>query len=149
MSNRHLSRTIAMQTLYEWQFNHHSQKMQALIDKNLKNNFITDDDGINFVQEIVRGVTKNLESLDKTIEKYAPEWPIDKITGVDLAILRIGVYEIMFAKQNPPKVVINESIEMAKTFCGESAGKFVNGVLGSIYNKTQEAVNNKQEVKNE
>ena len=135
--NRHFSRTIAMQTLYEWQFNHHSQKMQELIDRYSQDNS-QDEEGKKFIEEIVRGVTKHLKEIDKTIEEYAPEWPIDKIDGVDLSILRIGIFEMLYQKINPEKVVINESIEIAKTFGGESSGKFVNGVLGAIYNKTQE-----------
>jgi len=132
MSNRHLSRTIAMQTLYEWDFNHRSQKLGELIEQNIRDNRIETD--INFVEDLVRGVTKNLEEIDKIIEKYAPEWPIDKVTIIDRNILRLGIYEMKIEKQAPPKVIINEAIEMAKTFGGESSGKFVNGVLGAVFN---------------
>lgn len=137
MSTRHLSRTIAMQTLFEWDFNHHSQKMQKLIEENIKQ-YAVGLKNTSFVEELVRGVTKNLEAIDKIIEKYAPEWPIDKITIIDRNVLRIAIYEMLFEKEVPPKVVINESIEIAKTFGAESSGKFVNGVLGSIFNDIEE-----------
>jgi len=146
MPNRHLLRTTAMQALYEWQFNHHSQKISEVIKASIENSSIDSEQSV-FVEEIVRGVTKNLEEIDKTIVKYAPEWPIEKIAGVDLSVLRIGIYEMLIEKSNPPKVVINEAIETAKTFGGESSGKFVNGVLGSIYNKTQDTDNSTQEEK--
>lgn len=145
MSNRHLSRTLAMQTLYEWDFNHRSQKLQDLISENIKD-YAGGMEDINFVDKLVRGVTKNLPQIDKVIEKYATEWPVDKITIIDRSILRIGIYEMIFepvksdksdhgpGKEVPPKVIINECIEMAKTFGGESSGKFVNGVLGAVYN---------------
>jgi len=133
MSNRHLSRTIAMQTLFEWDFNHHSQKMAKLIEENIEQ-YATGLRDVSFIEGLVRGVTKNLKEIDEIIIKYAPEWPINKITIVDRNVLRIAIYEMFFEKQVPLKVVINESIEIAKTFGAESSGKFVNGVLGSIYN---------------
>lgn len=144
MSNRHLARTIAMQTLYEWQFNHHSQKIQELIDSNIKEHASGMED-ISLVEILVRGVTKRLVEIDELIRKYAPEWPIDKITTIDLTVLRIGIFELLFNtpltveekkeidKNTPAKVVINEAIEIAKTFGGSSSSKFVNGVLGAIY----------------
>jgi N utilization substance protein B len=125
-----------MQILFEWQFNHHSQKMNDVIESNLKNGIGQGEDS-SFVEALVRGVTKNLEAIDKIIVEHAPEWPIEKINGVDLSILRLAIFEMNFLKENPPKVVINESIEMAKTFGGSSAGKFVNGVLGAIFEKEE------------
>ncbi len=138
-----------MQTLFEWDFNHHSQKMQKLIEENIKQ-YAGGLKDASFVEDLVRGVTKNLEAIDKIIEKYAPEWPIDKITIIDRNVLRIAIYEMLFEKEVPPKVVINESIEIAKAFGAESSGKFVNGVLGSIFNDLQEGklkTNEKQEQK--
>ncbi|MBU4360564.1 transcription antitermination factor NusB [Candidatus Parcubacteria bacterium] len=131
MSNRHLSRTIAMQTLYEWDFNHRSQKLKELIEKNTQENMVGDDRD-EFVEILVRGVTKNLDKIDEKIQKYAPEWPIDKITIVDRNVLRLGLYEMLYQKEVPEKVIINEAIEMAKAFGGSSSGKFVNGVLGAV-----------------
>ena len=83
--------------------------------------------------ELTEGVAKNLPSIDEIITKHAPEWPMDQIPVVDRNVLRLGVYELMFLKQVPPKVAINEAVELGKTFGGESSGKFVNGVLGTIY----------------
>ena len=86
---------------------------------------------------IVKGVANNLSEIDKTITKYAPEWPLEQITNIDRNVLRIGVYEIAYDPEIPEKVAINEAIELAKTFGGESSGKFVNGVLGSVYKNIQ------------
>lgn len=137
MSNRHLSRTIAMQTLFEWDFNHHSQKMAKLIEENIEQ-YAAGLKDVSFVESLVRGVTKHLKEIDEIIVKYAPEWPIEKITIIDRNVLRLAIYEMLFEKSVPPKVVINESIEIAKTFGSETAGKFVNGVLGAIFNDIEE-----------
>ena len=138
MSNRHLSRTIAMQTLYEWDFNHRSQKLQNLIQENIEQ-FAVQSDETKFIEDLVRGITKNLPQIDETIVKYAPEWPIEKITIIDRNVLRIGIYEMMIEKQTPSKVIINEAIELAKTFGGNSSGKFINGVLGAILNDIEKS----------
>jgi len=134
MSNRHLSRTIAMQSLYEWDFNRMDIKeLSAITEKNLKE-FAPAFDDNGFVMRIVKGVTNNLKEINNLITKYAPEWPLEQITIVDRNVLRIGIYELRFSKgEIPPKVAINEAIELAKSFGGESSGKFINGVLGTIY----------------
>jgi len=137
MSNRHLARTIAMQSLYQWDFNRSkNENIDELIQHNLQE-FAPDFDDENFSHNLVTGVQKEINNIDKLITKYAPEWPIDQITMVDRNVLRIGVYELKFDKDIPPKVAINEAIELAKTFGGESSGKFVNGVLGAIYKDIQ------------
>lgn len=133
MSNRHLARTIAMQTLFTWDF---SGKKDKEIDKIIAHNFENfapnfDDNG--FVEAKVKSVLDNLKKIDSLITKYATEWPLDQITIVDRNILRIGTYELLMEEDIPPKVAINEAIEIAKTFGGESSGKFVNGVLGAMY----------------
>jgi len=138
MSNRHLARTIAMQTLFCWDFNGKDKEDLTNI---LKQNFAQfaphfDDQG--FVNSLVNGVMKHLNEIDKYITKYATEWPLEQITIVDRNILRIGVYELVFDKNIPAKVAINEAIEIAKTFGGESSGRFVNGVLGAIYKNMQQ-----------
>lgn len=139
MSNRHLARTIAMQTLYQWDFEGRGEAADPLsILKHNKSEFAPSFNDSGFSEELVNGVTRNLEKIDTIIEKYAPEWPIEQITAVDRNILRIGVYELEFSLDIPPKVAINEAIELAKTFGGESSGKFVNGVLGSIYQNMKE-----------
>ncbi|MBU0707759.1 transcription antitermination factor NusB [Patescibacteria group bacterium] len=133
MSNRHLGRTVAMQTLYEWDFN--EQKNSDLIKATKENikKFAPGFDDSDFTLQLVKGVLKDIKSIDQLITKYAPEWPLDQITVVDRNILRLGVYELKYAPDIPPKVAINEAIELAKSFGGESSGKFVNGVLGAIY----------------
>ncbi|OGF31254.1 transcription antitermination factor NusB [Candidatus Falkowbacteria bacterium RIFOXYD2_FULL_35_9] len=133
MSSRHLARTIALQTLFEWDFkNKPKDKLPEFIDYNYQE-FVTKTSDQSFTKKIVTGVIKNIKKIDGYITKYAPEWPLDQITNVDRNILRIGIYELVFDKDIPSKVAINEAIEIAKTFGGESSGKFVNGVLGSIF----------------
>jgi len=137
MSNRHLARTIAMQSLYQWDFCQGKKGgLEEILRHNLKE-FAPDFDDEGFSRNLVMGVSKELPKIDKTITKYAPEWPIDQITVVDRNVLRIGVYELQYDDDIPPKVAINEAIELAKTFGGESSGKFVNGVLGAIYKDMQ------------
>ena len=134
MSNRHLARTLSLQTLFQWDFN---GQQTDLIPEYLvynKNEFAPEFDDSGFTERLARGVIDNLTEIDTSIVKYAPEWPLDKITVVDRNILRMGIYELLFDQDVPSKVAINESIELAKTFGGESSGKFVNGVLGAIYN---------------
>ncbi|OGF23921.1 transcription antitermination factor NusB [Candidatus Falkowbacteria bacterium RIFCSPLOWO2_02_FULL_45_21] len=133
MSNRHLARTIAMQTLFSWDFNGKREKdLSRLIEQNFRQ-FAPQFNDHGFVKAIIKGVIKNEAEIDKYIIKYATEWPLDQITIVDRNILRIGVYELVFDQDIPAKVAINEAIEIAKAFGGESSGKFVNGVLGAIY----------------
>lgn len=133
MSNRHLARTLAMQTLYEWDFLGKDDKMlDEAIAHNLRE-FAPEFEDNGFVKELSYGVAGNLEELDAIIAKYAPEWPIEQITIVDRNILRLGLFELKFSPSVPSKVAINEAIELAKTFGGESSGRFVNGVLGAIF----------------
>lgn len=140
MSNRHLARTIAMQTLFSWDFNgKQEQNLNNLIEQNFKQ-FAPKFNDYGFVKCIINGVIKHEVEIDNYITKYATEWPLDQITIVDRNILRIGVYELIFDQNMPAKVAINEAIEIAKTFGGESSGKFVNGVLGAIYKDAAETV---------
>jgi N utilization substance protein B len=134
MSNRHLARTMVMQILFTWDFN--GKNPQVDFDELIKNNFANfapgfDDHG--FVAGKIKGVIEHIEKIDSLITKYAPDWPLDQITIVDRNVLRIGAYELLFEEEIPPRVAINEAIEIAKNFGGESSGKFVNGVLGAIY----------------
>lgn len=140
MANRHLSRSIAMQSLYEWDFaGKDNSQLKEIISRNIKE-FGPGLDSVEFIERLVRGVIENLAKLDKIISKSAPEWPIEQITIVDRNILRLGLYELLFGdrKEVPPKVAINESIELAKSFGGESSGKFINGVLGTVYREIGE-----------
>jgi N utilization substance protein B len=132
MANRHLSRTLAMQTLFAWDFNDRQDiDINELIKENF-NQFAPSFDDHGFVENLVKGVLEHLEDVNAYIIKYATEWPLDQITIIDRNILRLGIYELVFDKNIPAKVAINEAIEMAKTFGGDSSGKFVNGVLGAI-----------------
>lgn len=140
MANRHLSRSIAMQAFYEWDFKGKDKaKLKEVVECNLKE-FGPGLEEADFVWQIINGVVKHLFELDEIIKKSAPEWPIEQITIVDRNILRIGLYELLFGNRNevPPKVAINEAIELAKTFGGESSGRFINGVLGTVYREIGE-----------
>ena len=135
MSNRHLARTIAMQTLFLWDFNGKNEIDLDKASQGIFSNFAPDFDDQGFAKDIISGVMKNITKIDTYISKYATEWPLEQITIVDRNILRIGVFELVFTDDIPAKVAINEAIEIAKTFGSESSGKFVNGVLGAIYKK--------------
>ncbi len=134
MANRHLSRTVAMQTLYEWDFNGKKEDLHTLEKHNLEQLAPGMEDPT-FITSLLTGVEEHLDEIDKTIVETAPEWPLDQITVIDRNILRLGIYELLYAKEVPPKVVINEAVELGKTFGGESSGKFVNGVLGTLFKR--------------
>ncbi len=123
-----------MQSLFQWDFQGKSTKrdIDDIAAFNLKE-FAPEFDDRGFVSDLLEGVITNVEKIDGIITKYAPDWPIDQITNVDRNILRIGVYELKISETIPSKVAINEAIELAKTFGGESSGRFVNGVLGAIF----------------
>lgn len=140
MANRHLARSVAMQSLFEWDFRgEDSKNIKKVLDNNLKE-FAPGFDDRKFVEELVEGVLKNRDKIDSIIEKAAPEWPLTQVAMVDRNVLRIGLYELLFGsrKEVPPKVAINEAIELAKTFGSESSGRFVNGVLGTVYREIGE-----------
>lgn len=136
MANRHLARTIALQSLYEWDFRDQKENIVTLIQRNAAE-FAPNFDDCQFSEQLVQNVLDHLPELNKYITDYAPEWPLQQITTVDRNVLRIGLVELKFNPDIPPKVAINEAIELAKTFGGPSSGKFVNGVLGSIYKDMQ------------
>lgn len=136
MANRHLARTIALQTLYEWDFNKKNTSVADILKRNIAE-FAPEFEDQQFSEHLVHQVIAELDKLNKVIAQYAPEWPIEQITVVDRNVLRIGIYELQFDKEIPPKVAINEAIELAKKFGGPSSGKFINGVLGSIYKQMQ------------
>ncbi len=132
MSNRHAARTIAVQTLYQWDFNGKQEDVYQILDAN-RQEFAPEFDDEGFIKHIIEGVQAHQAELDALITKFAPEWPLEQITVIDRNVLRIGVFELRFDDSIPAKVAINEAIELAKTFGGESSGKFVNGVLGAVY----------------
>ena len=145
MSSRHLSRSIAMQSLYEWDFyGQKEEELKNIVERNIKE-FGPGLESVDFIWQLVKGVASHLSELNEIIEKAAPEWPLEQITIVDRNVLRIGLFELLHEDQDevPPKVAINEAIELAKSFGGESSGKFINGVLGTIY-KEMENLKNKE-----
>lgn len=140
MSHRHLARSIILQTLFELDFNGFDESRTDSALDHCLNEFGAGIDNPEFIRESAIGAVKKRKILDEVIEKAAPEWPIDKISMVDRNILRLGLYELLFGDRDqvPPKVAINEAIELAKSFGGENSGRFVNGVLGAIYKEIGE-----------
>ncbi len=136
MSRRHLSRSIALQSLYEWDFYNKKKDLVQIMDHNLAEfGSGLDDEHKEFFLKLIHGIVTHLKDIDPIIVKAAPEWPLDKIAIVDRNVLRIGLYELLYADPNevPPKVAINEAIELAKSHGGPNSGKFINGVLGTVY----------------
>jgi len=136
-SNRHLGRIVALQTLYEFEFrtecNDTTVDVAEVLSRNLAR-YETAIDDTDFVDSLVRGVLKEQTGIDEKIQPIAPDWPIEQIARIDRNILRIGVYELLnSAEVVPPKVAINEAVELAKAFGSDNSSKFVNGVLGTAY----------------
>ena len=140
MANRHLSRSIVLQTLYEWDFSHKTADEAMKIFHRNADEFAPGMGDSTFMETLLKNILEKQKDLDTIIEKAAPDWPLDKISIVDRNILRIGLYELLFSDrtQVPPKVAINEAIELAKSFGGETSGRFVNGVLGAVYKEMGE-----------
>ena len=144
MSNRHLQRSVAMQSLFEWDFHENdTTKLDDILRHNFEE-FAPGATDMGFSKKLVNGVVEHINEIDDIISKCAPEWPLDQITAVDRNILRIGTYELLFGDYNetPPKVAINEAIEIAKTYGSDSSPRFVNGVLGTIYREMGEPMKN-------
>lgn len=133
MSNRHLARTIAMQSLYQWDFLGKPEDKTTEIIAFNRSEFAPNFHDEGFIKNLVEGVLKHHQSIDEVITTFAPDWPMESLAIVDRNILRLGVYELKFNDTIPAKVAINEAIELAKGFGGPSSGKFVNGVLGAIF----------------
>ncbi|MFB6182291.1 MAG: transcription antitermination factor NusB [Candidatus Magasanikbacteria bacterium] len=135
MSKRHLARSIAMQILYQWDFRGRpSAALPAIADKTIEEFGVGLDENIEYIKETVDGVTDHLEEIDEELEEYSTKWDIDQMSIVDRNILRIGLYELKINDDIPEKVAIDEAIEVAKSYGGPSSGKFVNGILGAIFN---------------
>jgi N utilization substance protein B len=136
-SNRHLGRIVALQTLYEYEFRVQAEDKSASIDDILKRNLERYEDEIEdteFVQTLTHGVLEKQEDLDNHIRPLAPEWPLEQIARIDRNILRLGLYELLYrADSVPPKVAINEAVELAKAFGSDNSSKFINGVLGTAF----------------
>lgn len=138
MATRHLARSIVLQSLYEWDFFKFSEDLTKIVERNMQE-FGPGIDEPDFVWRIANGVKDHLEALDAIIIKAAPEWPLERIAIIDRNVLRIGLYELLYADPNevPPKVAINEAIEIVKNYGGPNSGKFINGVLGTVYKELE------------
>jgi N utilization substance protein B len=136
-SNRHLGRIVALQSLYEYEFRLQSEDKSVDIDEILDRNlerYKDEIDDTKFVSELAKGVLEKQSDLDDKIAPLAPEWPLEQIARIDRSVLRLGLYELLHrAKEVPPKVAINEAVELAKAFGSENSSKFINGVLGTAY----------------
>jgi N utilization substance protein B len=145
-SNRHLGRIVALQTLYEFEFRTQSEDTSVDVKEILERNLARYEEAIDdtkFVQVLVKGVLKEQADIDTKIQPIAPDWPIDQIARVDRTILRIGMYELLHQGDVvPPKVAINEAVELAKAFGSDNSSKFVNGVLGTAYRTLIEGAEN-------
>lgn len=149
-SNRHLGRIVALQTLYELDFRAESEGDQldqkAILERNIERYSEVVDDK-EFIKDIVEGVRKHQKELDAIIQPVAPDWPLEQIASIDRAVLRIGTYELKYSTKVPQKVVINEAVELAKSFGADNSSKFINGVLGTIVKKFNEKSETKSKPK--
>ncbi len=136
MAKRHLAREIIMQSLYQWDFRGGpTAALPAIIEQNIEEFGSGIEETKDFIENSVSGIIDKQKEIDKLIEKYASNWPLEQMTLVDRNILRLGIYEMKYNEDIPPKVAINEAIELAKTYGGPSSGKFINGILGAMYNQ--------------
>ena len=138
MASRHLCRTIALQTLYEIDFlnldkNTIEKESPQILKRNIQEFGPTLGEKAELAKTLVDEIIKHLPEINEQIKKYAPQWPFEQITLIDRNILRIGIFEMLFSNETPPKVAINEAVEVAKAFGGTASSKFINGVLGAIY----------------
>lgn len=140
MSNRHLARSVVLQTLFEWDIRGYQEDvLSEVIARNVEE-FASGMGDFSFVEKLLQGILAKRHDIDTIIVKAAPDWPLDKISTIDRNVLRIGLFELLFSNRGevPAKVAINEAIELAKSYGGENSGKFVNGVLGSVYKELGE-----------
>ncbi|MBI2414486.1 transcription antitermination factor NusB [candidate division WWE3 bacterium] len=133
---RHNARKLALTSIFCWLFSEQDEDECLILSQDLLDTLEYDR---NLIKDIVQGVKNHKKEIDELIKKNAPEWPLDKIAKVDLVILRIAVYEVVFSRTVPDKVAIDEAVELAKEFSNETSGKFINGVLGSVVTQTQES----------
>lgn len=144
--NRHLSRMVAMQTLYEFDFREGSD-LAEILERNI--NEYKDDVDAEFVHHVVDNISKKSDQIDKEIEKSAPEWPLEQISLIDKTILRIAIFELIYSENIPSKVAINEAVELAKQFGGDNSSKFINGVLGTVFTNNEKSINKNELKKDE
>lgn len=149
-ANRHLGRIIALQTLYEQDFRLECGDSKFDFDAVLKRNLERYKEAVDdkkFIEALAKGVYKNQAKIDKIIIPIAPDWPIEQIARMDRVILRMGIYELVFTGDVPPKVAINEAVELAKSFGGDNSSKFINGVLGTVMRQNLDEPKSKKETK--
>lgn len=148
-SNRHLGRIIALQTLYEYEFRQEvgdtTVTSADILQRNLTK-YKSSVDDVAFVQSLTDGVIAHLATLDDKLRPLASEWPLEQIARIDRAVLRLGLYELLYSDDVPPKVVINEAVELAKAFGSDNSGKFVNGVLGTAFRTLKEDADNEKQL---
>lgn len=139
MSARQVGRSVVLQSLYEWDFYGRKSDLIDLIERDLKE-FAPDLDEADFVRRLAKGALDHINEIDDIITRAAPEWPLDQISIIDRNILRVGLFELLYADREevPPRVAINEAIELAKAYGGTNSGRFVNGVLGTVYREIGE-----------
>lgn len=147
MATRHLIRSVILQSLYEWDFYSQKPDITAILERNLAE-FAPGIDEPEFAWKMMKGIIEHRKQLGDLIAKAAPEWPLEKIAIIDRNILRIGLYELLYAEADgvPPKVAISEAIEIAKNYGGPNSGRFVNGVLGTIYREVK--ANSQEQIAN-
>lgn len=141
MASRHIARSIAMQTLFEWDFwGRDKKKLDEFRKRNVEEFGAGIEEEYEFIKRLVNDTVKHIDKIDAIIVKTAPEWPIEQVNLVDRNVLRLGIYELLWSNREevPPKVAINEAIELAKGYGGDSSGRFVNGVMGTIYREIGE-----------
>jgi N utilization substance protein B len=141
-SNRHLGRIVALQTLYEQDFRSEVEDDSLILADVLVRNISRYQETIDdkdFIERLVKGVDERRAEIDSILQPVAPEWPVEQMARMDRVILRIGTYELLFETDVPPKVAINEAVELAKAFGGENSSKFVNGVLGTVLRNKEES----------
>jgi len=148
MATRQLVRSVVLQSLYEWDFYKQKQDLTKILERNLAE-FAPGIDEPEFAWNLMKGIIDHIKEIDKVIEKAAPDWPLEQIAIVDRNALRVGLYELLYAnpEEVPPKVAINEAIEISKNYGGPNSGKFINGVLGTIYKQLIESGKIKEQPK--
>jgi len=139
--NRHLSRMVTMQAIYEWNFRENAD-LNEILERSIAE--FADDIDKGFVKSEIQGVSEKKAEIDKEIEKCAPEWPLAQLSAIDKSILEIAIFELLHSNDIPPKVSINEAIELAKQFGSNNSGKFINGVLGTVYDNHKEIIEKKE-----
>jgi N utilization substance protein B len=133
MPNRHLARTLVVQALFQWDFDRQNTDGLQEAIAFIRDSFAPTFDDHAYVEQTVSAIVGHIEAIDDAITRFAPDWPLATMNRVDRNVLRVGAYELLYADAIPAKVAINEAIEIAKAFGGETSGKFVNGILGAMY----------------